>query len=162
MMKSHRLDRLQNEIKKIFNQTLSTKMNDQRLDWVIISEVILSKDMSYLKVYFSHYNNPRSHDKIREMLNRASGFFKKQIAGAKLMRTIPEITFFYDETEERAARVDSLLASVKDDFDEEDDYDPDIDLDDYLDEDEFFEIDEDEDDLDDIDDTDETEEEITE
>lgn len=156
-MKSFRLERLQNEIRKILNNALSTKLNDPRLDWVIISEVILSKDLNYLKVYFTHYNNPHSHEQIKELLEKASGFIKKQIAGAKLMRTIPEITFHYDETEERAARVDALLASVKDDFDDDDEYDPDIDIDDYLDEDEVFDFDEDEDDFDDIDDLDDDE-----
>lgn len=157
-MKSFRLERLQNEIKKILNNSLSTKLNDPRLDWVIVSEVVLSKDLNYLKVYYSHFNNPHSHEQIRELLDKASGFFKKQIAGAKLMRTIPEITFYYDETEERAARVDALLASVKDDFEDDDDYDPDIDIDDYLDEDEIFEFDEDEEDFDDIEDFDEDDE----
>jgi ribosome-binding factor A len=156
-MKSFRLERLQNEIKKILNSALSTKLNDPRLDWVIVSEVVLSKDLNYLKVYYSHFNNPHSHEQIRELLDKASGFFKKQIAGAKLMRTIPEITFYYDETEERAARVDALLASVKDDFDD-DDYDPDIDIDDYLDDEEIFEFDEDEEDFEDIEDFDEDEE----
>jgi ribosome-binding factor A len=151
-MKSFRLERLQNEIKKILNNALTVKLNDPRLEWIIISDVLLSKDLNYLKVYYTHYNNPQSHEKIKGLLERASGFFKKQIAGAKLMRTIPEITFYYDETEERAARVDSLLASVKDDFDDEDDYDPDIDVDDYLEDEEFFDVDEDEDDLDDLDD----------
>lgn len=71
------------------------------------------------------------------------------------MRTIPEITYFYDETEERAAKVETLLASVKDDFEDEDDYDPDIDIDDYLEDEEYFDFDSDEDDFDEIDDDDE-------
>ena len=157
-MKSFRIERLQNEIKKILNNSITTKLNDPRLEWIVFSDVILSKDLNYLKVYYTHYNNPLTHEKIKELLNKASGFFKKQIAGAKLMRTIPEITFYYDETEERAARVDALLASVKDDFEEEDEYDPDIDIDDYLDDDEFFEIDDDEEDLDDIEDINEEDE----
>ncbi len=157
-MKSFRLERLQNEIRKIFNHALSTKLNDPRLDWVIISAIEISKDLNYVKIHFTHYNNPLTHEQIKEILNKASGFFKKQIAGAKLMRTIPELTFFYDETEERAARVDALLASVKDDSDDNDDYDPDIDIDDYLDDDEFFDFDDEDEDFDDIDDIEEEEE----
>ena len=156
-MKSYRLERLSNELKKIFNAALTTKLNDHKLDWVIISDVEISKDLKYVKAFFTHYNNRSSHDNIKERLIKASGFFKKQIAGAKLMRTIPEITFYYDQTEERAARVDSLLASVKDDFEDEDDYDPDIDIDDYLDDDDYTEFDEDEENFDDIDENDEEE-----
>jgi len=144
-MKSFRIPRLQEELKKLFNIALSQKLNDPKLAWVQITDVIISKDLNYAKLYFSHYNNPAPHHEIRELLKKSSGFLKKQIAGAKLMRTIPELSFFYDETEERAAKMDSLLASLKDDYDD-DDYDPDIDLDDYLDDEDYFDFDEEEED----------------
>ncbi|HPM04581.1 MAG TPA: 30S ribosome-binding factor RbfA [Candidatus Cloacimonas sp.] len=145
-------------MKKLFNIAISQKLNDPKLSWVQITDVVISKDLHYAKLYYSHYNNPATHEKIKELLIKSSGFLKKQIAGAKLMRTIPELSFFYDETEERAAKMDSLLSSLKDDYDD-DDYDPDIDLDDYLDDDDYFDFDdEDEDDYDDFEDDDEDEE----
>ncbi len=152
-MKSHRLPRLQNELKKLFNIALSQKVNDPQLAWVSITEVIISKDLRYAKLYYSHYNNPLDHDTIKQHLIKTSGFLKKQIAGAQIMRTIPELSFFYDDTEDRAEKIDMLLSAVKDDY-EDADYDPDIDIDDYLDEDEYFDFDDD----DDYDDFDEDEE----
>lgn len=72
------------------------------------------------------------------------------------MRTIPELSFHYDDTEDRAEKVESLLAVIRDDY-EDDDYDPDIDIDDYLDDDDYYDYDDDEeeDDYDDFDDDDE-------
>lgn len=156
-MKNYRIPRLQEELKKIFNITISQRLGDPGLAWVNITDVIISKDLRYAKIYFSHYNNPASHQEIREHLIKTSGFFKKQIAGAHIMRTIPELSFFYDDTEDRAAKVEALLAGIKDDYDDEDDYDPDIDIDDYLDDDEYYEYDDDleEDDYEDFDDDDE-------
>ncbi|NLH93258.1 MAG: 30S ribosome-binding factor RbfA [Candidatus Cloacimonetes bacterium] len=144
-MKSHRIPRLQEELKKLFNIAISQKMRDPALDWVTITDVVLSKDLRYAKIYFSHYNNPATHDSIRAQLIKTSGFLKKQIAGAQIMRTIPELTFFYDETEDRAEAVEVLLASLKQRYDDDDDaYDPDIDLEDYLDDDDIYDVDEDE------------------
>lgn len=156
-MKNYRIPRLQEELKKIFNITISQKLGDPDLAWVNITDVIISKDLRYAKIYFSHYNNPASHQEIREHLIKTSGFFKKQIAGAHIMRTIPELSFFYDDTEDRAAKVEALLAGIKDDYEDDDDYDPDIDIDDYLDDDEYYEYDDDleEDDYEDFDDDDE-------
>jgi ribosome-binding factor A len=156
-MKNYRIPRLAQELKKIFNITLTQKLNDPALAWVNITEVIISKDLRYAKVYFSHFNNPASHDEIKQHLIKSSGFFKKQIAGAHIMRTIPELSFHYDDTEDRAERVEALLASIKDEYDE--DYDPDIDIEDYLDDDEYYDYDDDEeednyDDFDDDDDND--------
>jgi ribosome-binding factor A len=155
-MKNYRIPRLQEELKKIFNITLSQKLGDPTLAWVNITNVVISKDLRYAKLYFSHYNNPASHEEVREQLIKTSGFFKKQIAGAQIMRTIPELSFHYDDTEDRAEKVEALLASIKDDY-EDDDYDPDIDIDDYLDDDEYYDYDDDEeeDDYDDFDDDDE-------
>jgi hypothetical protein len=80
------------------------------------------------------------------------------------MRTIPELSFYYDDTEDRAARVETLLASLKDKYnDDEEDYenfDEDFDWDEeYEDEDDdLFDLDEDDDDIfDDIIDIDEDE-----
>ncbi len=109
-MKNYRIPRLQAELKKLFNIALSQKLNDPKLAWVQITDVVISKDLHYAKLYFSHYNNPASHDQIRELLIKSSGFLKKQIAGAQIMRTIPELSFYYDDTEDRAAKVDTLLA----------------------------------------------------
>ncbi len=159
-MKNYRIPRLQEELKKIFNTTLTSKVNDPALAWVTITDVVLSKDLRYAKLYFSHYNNPAPHEEILERLIVTSGFLKKQIAGAHIMRTIPELSFFYDDTEDRAQKLEALLASVKDDYDDDDDYDPDIDIDDYLDDDDYYDFDEDEEeDYEDFDDDDEDDDE---
>jgi len=150
-MKSFRIPRLQEELKKIFNIALTQKINDPKLSWVNITEVVISKDLRYAKLYFSHYNNPANTKTILEHLIKSSGFFKKQIAGAKLMRTIPELSFFYDETEDRAEKVDTLISTLKDEW-EDDDYDPDIDIEDYLDDDEdLIDLEDEEDDYEDFD-----------
>jgi len=60
------------------------------------------------------------------------------------MRTIPELTFYYDDSEDRAEKVENLLAKIRDESGK-DNYDPDINLDDYLDEeDDLFDVNEDE------------------
>ncbi len=155
-MKNYRIPRLQEELKKIFNITLSQKLNDPGLAWVTITDVVISKDLHYAKLYFSHYSNPASHEEIRELLIKSSGFLKKQIAGAHIMRTIPELSFHYDETEDRAEKIDALLSSIKDDY-EDDDYDPDIDIDDYLDDDDYYDFDDEDDDYEDFNDEDDEE-----
>lgn len=151
-MSAIRLQRLEKELIRLISVTLNSKIRDPRLQWVTITGITLSKDLHYAKIYISHYNNKASHKKILELLTKASGFIKKEIAGAKLMRTIPEISFLYDDTEDKAAHMDKLLASLKDEYDD-DEVDEDYDLDDYLDDDEDF-FDDDFDDYDDLEDED--------
>ena len=49
-MKSHRIPRLQEELKKLFNIALSQKLRDPALDWVTITDVVISKDLRYAKL----------------------------------------------------------------------------------------------------------------
>ncbi|MCB5245244.1 MAG: 30S ribosome-binding factor RbfA, partial [Candidatus Cloacimonetes bacterium] len=79
-MKSYKVPRLQEELRKLLNITLTTKIQDPSLAWVTITDVVLSKDLKYAKLYFSHYNNPASHESVKEQLIKTSGYFKKQIA----------------------------------------------------------------------------------
>ena len=74
-MKNHRIQRLQEELKKLFNSTLTLKINDPLLAWVNITTVGLSRDLRYLKLYFTHYNNPASSEIIREQIINSSGCF---------------------------------------------------------------------------------------
>jgi ribosome-binding factor A len=67
-MKNYRLPRLQEELKKLFNIAISQKLNDPKLSWVLITDVVISKDLHYAKLYYSHYNNPATHEKIKELL----------------------------------------------------------------------------------------------
>jgi len=53
-MKSYRIPRLQEELKKMFNIILSQKLRDPQLAWVNVTDVVISKDLRYAKVYFSH------------------------------------------------------------------------------------------------------------
>lgn len=145
-MKNYRIPRLQAELKKLFNTALAQKINDPALAWVQITDIVISKDLRYAKLYFSHYNNLASHDEIKEALIKSSGFFKKQIAGANIMRTIPQLSFYYDDTEDRAEKIEAIFADINKDYDDDDDYDPDIDIDDYLDDDDYYDYDEDDED----------------
>ncbi len=139
------------------NTALTHTIADPKLRWVTVTDVEISKDLRYAKVFFSHYNNPSSHEEVKDYLIKTSGFFKKLIAGAQLMRTIPELTFHYDETEDRAERIDVLLSCLKEDYDD-DAYDPDIDIDEHLDDD-YYDIDED-DEIDDYDSYEDEEEQL--
>jgi len=51
-MKNYRIPRLQSELKKLFNTALSQKLNDPKLAWVQITDVVISKDLHYAKYIF--------------------------------------------------------------------------------------------------------------
>jgi len=108
-----RIQRLEKELLKLISTVVNYKLRDQRLDLVTINYVRLSNDMSHAKIYYSFLEEEYNLKEIQQTLTRSSGFIKNEIAGVKIMRTIPELTFIYDEFEAKARRLDELFTQIE-------------------------------------------------
>lgn len=115
-----RIQRMEKELTKIISNTLLFKIRDKNLQSVTITSVKLTNDMSLLKVYFTHLGQ-ESDKKVLAAINRSSGFIKKQIAEAKLMRRIPEIQFYYDKIAEKAHKLEDIFSQIEAEKEEEND-----------------------------------------
>lgn len=107
-----RIKRMESELEKLFNTTLSFEIRNSDLDWVSISRIQLSPDFKYAKIFFTSLSHDAHIGKIQKALNRSRGFFKNKIAQAKMMRIIPELTFIYDDTEKKASDLDDIFAKI--------------------------------------------------
>lgn len=110
-MSSIRIQRFEKELTKIFSNTLNNRIRNKNLQWITISDLKLSADLRYVKAYFTHLSD-KSHEFLEKELNRSAGVFKDEIAKAKLMRTIPEIVFHYDDLTEKANRLEKLFKQI--------------------------------------------------
>lgn len=68
--------------------------------------------MSLAKIYFTQYDK-LADAVVQDTLQRSSGAIKKEIAAAKLMRTIPNLKFVYDELEENARHLEDIFAQIR-------------------------------------------------
>ncbi|MDD3051851.1 MAG: 30S ribosome-binding factor RbfA [Candidatus Cloacimonetes bacterium] len=112
-MSNYRKQRYEKEIQKIISNLLNTKIRDEKLHWITISSVDLSHDYRYAKVYFSFLNEEDDKEKITEHLNKTSGMIKKEIGNRKMMRVIPDFSFIYDDTENKASHLEEILEKIK-------------------------------------------------
>lgn len=110
-MPSIRVQRFEKELLKLISKVVSFKLRDKNLAWVSISDVKLSPDLSHAKVYFTHMNSASQY-KVLEALNRCTGVIKNEIASAKMMRIIPDITFYYDDMEEKADHLEEIFQKI--------------------------------------------------
>jgi ribosome-binding factor A len=133
-MSNYRIPMLEKELFKLICKTLLYKVRDSAFSEVNITHVKLTKDLRYLKVYYYHDDSVKIK-KMEEKLRKVSGFLKKQIAGAGIMRVIPDLNYHFDETEAKADHIEKLLATVREDS--YDDRKSDFSLDEFLLEDEY-------------------------
>jgi len=107
-----RIKRLESELFKLLSSTISFKLRDNNLTMVTVTGVKLSNDLSYLRIFFSHFDNTKT-EHVLKSLQKSSGFLKNEIAKAKFMRKIPEIIFEYDKLEEDARDLDKIFAKIR-------------------------------------------------
>jgi ribosome-binding factor A len=100
-------DFIRDEIASIIQR----EMRDPRVGLVSVNEVRVSRDLSYADVYVSSLqaDTEAAREALIEVLNRASGYFRSELAKRHTMRTTPKPRFHYDEVMERGTRLEALI-----------------------------------------------------
>ena len=109
-----RMKRINDRVKEILSVTLLTKIEDPRLNDVYITEVKVDRELDYANVYVSAPQGHEREPEVIEALNHARGFLKYELANEIDLRIMPKLRFFWDMTPERADRIDTLLAHLRD------------------------------------------------
>jgi len=107
---SYRAERVNELIKRELVQLLSTGTKDPRLKSVIITDVIVSRDLTSAKVFFSV--DEVSHNKTASLLNKAGGFFRTSLSKSLELRHTPSLKFIYDTAPNTGVRMDDLLSKL--------------------------------------------------
>lgn len=81
---------------------------------ISVSEVRVTSDLSLARVYLSIFPTEKG-DEIIEQVNTDNKSLRFELARRlrNNLRVIPEFTFYKDETEEKLAHIDELLAETK-------------------------------------------------
>jgi ribosome-binding factor A len=106
------IQRLEKELLRFISSIINNDLRDKNIEWVTVTSISLSKDLSFLKVYYSHLNKS-SDGKVQKALTKSAGYIKREIANKKMMRKIPEIIFYYDTIEENARNLDKIFEQIE-------------------------------------------------
>ncbi len=106
---SYRVERINELVKRELAILFTNNIQDNRIKNIIILEVIVSKNLTSAKVFFSIDNYNKN---IQYALNRAGIFLRKKIAKSLKLRLTPELNFIYDKTQKTANRIEKLLAKL--------------------------------------------------
>jgi ribosome-binding factor A len=114
MMPSNiRLKRIQEQIQEVLTEILESKVNDPRVDGVYITDVTVDRELDYANIYVSSLAGAESAEEILEGLQNASGFIRYTLSQEVKLRVMPQLRFYWDETPERADRIEALLDEIR-------------------------------------------------
>lgn len=111
MKKTRRTSRVGENVRDALAQILRTELQGVDLGWVSISEVEVSPDLHYARVYMTGLKEEETKKAVEE-LRRLAGQIRHALGKRIHLRYTPELDFRYDETAMRALRVETLLREV--------------------------------------------------
>ena len=107
-----RADRVGGQVQRAISELLHKSIRDPRLKAATISEVQMSPDLKLAKIYYTLNGSASVRKNAQSGFNSASGFIKKALARELGLRYMPDLKFFYDESFDYGAKIDSLLKSL--------------------------------------------------
>ena len=110
---AHRIERVNNLIRQEISELLQRQVKDPRLgSFVAVTEVSTSPDLRYAKIFISRIGSDEGRQETLSVLAAASGFLRKELARRLRLRRIPELSFQWDDSIERGARLLKLIDEV--------------------------------------------------
>ena len=103
-----RIDRIAELISRQLAVLVQKEIRDPRLGMVTISHVKVTRDLAFATVYVTVMEGS-DKDKSLAALNNAAGYLRRLLADSIKIRTLPALTFVYDEALYRGMRVASLI-----------------------------------------------------
>ncbi|HEX9443557.1 MAG TPA: 30S ribosome-binding factor RbfA [Candidatus Binatia bacterium] len=110
-----RSDRVGDLLLEVVSQLLVKEVNDPRVAAVTLTGTDVSPDLRHAKIYFNLLTGAGGKAEAEKGLKSAAGFIRGRAGKELKLRLVPTIEFVYDDTEERARRIDELLDESKKD-----------------------------------------------
>lgn len=113
-----RTDRVAEMLQRKLSQIIQQEIKDPRLpNFVTISGVKVSGDLSHAKVYFTVLGDDNKQAAV--ILNTAASYLRTALARTIKLRTVPQLHFVYDESIEYGRRLSKLIDDVNPDNQDE-------------------------------------------
>lgn len=93
-----RKQRLASEIRTVLAEALIHKVNDPRLEGVVISTVRLNRDKTLAKIFFSVVGDQERERQAADGFDAASPFLRRELGRRMRMRALPVLEFARDDS----------------------------------------------------------------
>ncbi|HVB31328.1 MAG TPA: 30S ribosome-binding factor RbfA [Gemmatimonadaceae bacterium] len=111
---NRRPDRVAEAIREVVAMFLAEGVKDPRVvGLVTVTGVDVTRDLRHAKVFVSIMGSEAERAATVEGLDSLAPHLRSRVGRALQLRLAPEITFKLDESIARAARIESLLAKVR-------------------------------------------------
>lgn len=117
-MNERRIARLEALIKARAAEVIDRELADPRASGLItVTRVELDREIATCKIFWSVLGGDSARSTSEKMLADARGFVQREIGRVLHTRTVPRVSFLFDESIEKAIRIDEILKEIQDERD---------------------------------------------
>jgi ribosome-binding factor A len=111
-MGTGRMRRVDEAIRQVIGEAVAGEVKDPRVGFITVTDVKTSADLRHARVYVSVLGDAQQRQASLEGLRSAHGFLQARVAHELRLKRTPELEFAYDDTTDRAMRVDALIDEI--------------------------------------------------
>jgi ribosome-binding factor A len=114
-MSSGRMRRVDEAIRQVIGDAVTADVKDPRVGFVTVTDVKTSADLRHARVFVSVLgadgapSQPAQREDTLAGLRSAHGYLQARVARELHLKRTPTLEFTYDETTDRALRLEQLL-----------------------------------------------------
>ena len=114
-MTNGRMRRVDEAIRQVLSDALAADLKDPRVGFVTVTDVRTSPDLRHARVYVSvlgaggGVSEPGEREDTLAGLRSAHGYLQGRLAGELRLKRTPALEFHYDDTTDRAMRLEALI-----------------------------------------------------
>ncbi|PIE45230.1 MAG: ribosome-binding factor A [Gammaproteobacteria bacterium] len=112
MASNERVRRVSEQIRRELVTILPEAIFHEKIAFVSVTGINLSRDFKHATTYVTIIGDKVLRQTLVDLLNRHRGEIRHLLAKRLTTRTVPEMTFVYDDSVEYGARMEKLLHDI--------------------------------------------------
>ena len=112
MALTHRVERIQEQVREEVSQMLQTEVRDPGVGLVTVTRAKVTADLSLARIYWTIIGDANERKKTQKALERASGFVRHLLAERLTLRRSPEVKFIFDESVAAQDRIEQIIQEI--------------------------------------------------
>ena len=108
-MSADRMRRVDEALREVLSDAVSGDLKDPRIGFVTVTDVKTSPDLRHARVYVSVLGTEAEREASLAGLQSAHGVLQRRVNRELRMKRTPTLEFLYDDTTDRAMRMEQLL-----------------------------------------------------
>jgi len=108
----NRPDRVAEQIRLELSELLAREVHDPGIGFITLTRVQVTSDLQLARVFYTTLGDQKARTETSRALQRATGFFRRQIGARLQLRRVPELEFRFDESIANQDRIEQILRDI--------------------------------------------------